>query len=235
MVKVQKYSKEKKKRDTENARAEVKKQKYSLMQNLTFAMREIWRADKKLVVSCFGFAAAMFVIRLTDVYFQKYVVELAVKGFERKLLFMCLGVFLLRELCNHITTITERYRDFIGGSKAINHFSLMLFKKCITTDYENMERCKNNNSLNKATEGARVAGFNTPINLRGSVRHILEFFTYSAILSMLSLWLVPIVAIPALLYFFIERHQMIWIWNMTDNWQRYDRQHSYIKNTGCDL
>ena len=102
MVKVKKYSKEKKKQDTANARAEVKKQKYSLMQNLSFAMREIWRADKLVVISCFGFAAAMFAMRLADTYFQKYVVELAITGFERRLIFMCVGLFLLKTLSNFI-------------------------------------------------------------------------------------------------------------------------------------
>lgn len=235
MVKVKKYSRKKKKEDMANYRAEIKTQKYGIVPNLIFAMREIWRADKLLVISCFGFAASLFAVRLADTYFQKYVVELAVTGFERKLIFMCVGVFLLRELCNHIKTITERYRSFVGSSKAVNHFHTMLLKKCVTTDYENKERCENNNSLNKALEGAGVAGNNTPVNLRGSVRHILEFFTYSAILSMLSIWIVPIVVVPALLYFFTERHKMMWIWNMTDNWQVYDRQLGYIKNTGGDL
>ena len=235
MVEVKKYSIEKKKKDTENARAEVKKQRSSLMQNLSFAMREIWRADKLVVISCFGFAAAMFAMRLADTYFQKYVVELAITGFERRLIFMCVGLFLLKTVSNFIVTVTERYRDFVGSSKAVNHFNLMLLKKCVTTDYENKERCENNNSLNKAMDGMRVAGYHTPVNLRGSVRHILEFFTYSAILSMLSIWLVPIVVVPALLYYFTERHKMMWIWNMTDNWQVYDRQLGYIKNAGGDL
>lgn len=235
MVKVKKYDKEKKKKNREAYRAEIKKQKYGIAQNLRFAMREIWRADKLVVISCFGFAAGAFVMRLADVYFQKYVVELAVSGFEIGLVLMCAGLFALKTFGSFITTVTERYRSFVGSSKAVNHFHLLLLKKCVSTDYENKERCENNNSLNKALDGMRVAGNNTPVNLRGSIRHILEFFTYSAILSVLSIWLVPIVVIPALLYYFTERHKMNWIWNMADNWQVYDRQLGYIKNAGGDL
>lgn len=235
MVKVKKYDREKKKKNREAYRAEIKKQKYGIAQNLRFAMREIWRADKLVVISCFGFAAGAFVMRLADVYFQKYVVELAVSGFEIGLVLMCAGLFALKTFGSFITTVTERYRSFVGSSKAVNHFHLLLLKKCVSTDYENKERCENNNSLNKALDGMRVAGNNTPVNLRGSIRHILEFFTYSAILSVLSIWLVPIVVIPALLYYFTERHKMNWIWNMADNWQVYDRQLGYIKNAGGDL
>lgn len=235
MVKVKKWDKEKKKEDWAKYRAEIKSQKYGIMQNLSFAMREIWRADKLVVISCFGFAAGMFATRLADVYFQKYVVELAVVGFEHRLILICFGLFLIKVLSDFIALISERYRSFVGSSKAVNHFNLLLLKKCVTTDYENKERCENNNSLNKAMDGAEIAGYNTPVNLRGSIRHILEFFTYSAILSVLSIWLVPIVAVPALLYYFTERHKMNWIWNMSDNWQTYDRQLSYIKNTGGDL
>lgn len=235
MVKVKKYDREKKKKNREAYRAEIKKQKYGIAQNLRFAMREIWRADKLVVISCFGFAAGAFVMRLADVYFQKYVVELAVSGFEIGLVLMCAGLFALKTFGSFITTVTERYRSFVGSSKAVNHFHLLLLKKCVSTDYENKERCENNNSLNKALDGMKVAGNNTPVNLRGSIRHILEFFTYSAILSVLSIWLVPIVVIPALLYYFTERHKMNWIWNMADNWQVYDRQLGYIKNAGGDL
>lgn len=235
MVKVKKWDKEKKKKDWANYRAEIKKQKYGIVPNLVFAMKEVWKADKLLVISCFGFAAGMFASRLADVYFQKYVVELAVAGFERRLILMCAGLFLLKTLSDFIAMISERYRNFVGSSKTVNHFNLLLLKKCLTTDYENKERCENNNSLNKAMDGAEVAGYNTPVNLRGSIRHILEFFTYSAILSVLSPWLIPIVVVPALLYYFTERHKMNWIWNMSDNWQLYDRQLGYIKNTGGDL
>lgn len=235
MVKVKKWDKEKKKKDWANYRAEIKKQKYGIVPNLVFTMKEVCKADKFLVISCFGFAAGMFASRLADVYFQKYVVELAIAGFERRLILMCAGLFLLKTLSDFIAMISERYRNFVGSSKTVNHFNLLLLKKCLTTDYENKERCENNNSLNKAMDGAEVAGYNTPVNLRGSIRHILEFFTYSAILSVLSIWLVPIVAVPALLYYFTERHKMNWIWNMSDNWQLYDRQLGYIKNTGGDL
>lgn len=235
MVKVEKWKGEKKKRDLEKAGAEIKKQKYGLGENLAFAMREIWRADKLVVISCFGFAAAMFVQRLCMVYIDKYVVELAVTGFEIGLLLTCAGLFLLKELCDYLSLMAERYRGYVGTSNAHNHFSKLIMKKCVTTDYENKERCENNNSLNQALGGCRVAAYNTPVNLRGSIRHILEFFTYSAILSMLSFWLVPIVAVPAALSYAIERHRMMWIWNMSDRWQVYERQLSYIKNTGGDL
>ncbi|MCM1579079.1 MAG: ABC transporter ATP-binding protein/permease [Ruminococcus sp.] len=235
MVKVQKYSKEKQKADGEKYREEIKKQRYGIRENVAYAMRECYRADKMFVACCFMFAAAMFVHRFCLVYIDKYVVELAVTGFDKGLLITCVGLFLLKEACSYICSRSERYRGYIGTTQARNHFSRLIMKKCITTDYENKERCETNNSLNQALEGSYVAANNTPVNLRGSIRHILEFFTYSAILSMLSPWLIPIVVIPAALGYYINRHKMNWIWNMSDNWQVYDRQLSYIKNTGCDL
>jgi len=213
----------------------AKVQKYGIIPNLAFAMRENYRADKLFVLCSFMFAAAMFVHRLCLVYIDKYVVELAVTGFDKGLLITCAALFLLKEICDYISLWAERYRGYVGNSNAYNHFSQLIMKKCITTDYENKERCENNNSLNQALEGSRVAAYNTPVNLRGSIRHILEFFTYSAILSILSVWLVPIVVVPAALSYAINRHKMMWIWNMSGNWQVYERQLSYIKNTGGDL
>ncbi|MCM1330475.1 MAG: ABC transporter ATP-binding protein/permease [Ruminococcus sp.] len=235
MVKVQKYSKEKKKANGEKYRDEIKKQRYGILPNVAYAMRECYRADKVFVLCCFMFAAAMFAHRLCLVYIDKYVVELAAAGFDKGLLMTCAVLFLLKEVCDYASVWAQRYQGYIGNMKARNHFSRLIMKKCITTDYENKERCETNNSLNQALEGSNVAAYNTPINLRGSIRHILEFFTYSAILSMLSPWLIPIVVVPAALSYYINRHKMNWIWNMSDNWQVYERQLTYIKNTGCDL
>lgn len=52
---------------------------------------------------------------------------------------------------------------------------------------------------------------------------------------MLSPVMLLIVGVPAIASYFIERHKMQWIWNMTDNWQKYVRELNYISDAGSDF
>lgn len=235
MVKVKKYDREKKKKNREAYRAELKKNKYGIIPNLIWAMREIWLGNKATVICCFVFALGMYLCNLSDTYVNKYVVDLVTEGVSTKMILLCVGVIFARLFFREINEMSSTYLSFVGFAKPSLRIKQKLMRKCMTTDYENNENAENADKLNKALEGVRVTVFNTPINLRGSIRHIAEFFTYSAILSTLSIWLVPIVAVPAALCFFVERHKMNWIWNMSDNWQRSERQLNYIRKTAGDV
>lgn len=235
MVKVKKYDKEKKKKNRETYRAELKKNKYGIIPNLIWAMREIWLGNKATVICCFVFALGMYLCNLSGTYVNKYVVDLVTEGVSTKMILLCVGVIFARLFFREINEMSSTYLSFVGFAKPSRRITQKLMRKCMTTDYENNENAENADKLNKALEGVQVTVFNTPINLRGSIRHIAEFFTYSVILSTLSIWLVPIVAVPAALCFFIERHKMNWIWNMSDNWQRSERQLNYIRKTAGDV
>lgn len=235
MVKVKKWNGQKKKDDWAKYRAERKKNKYGIIPNLIFAMKEVWLGNKATVLCCFAFAIGTFFWNLSDTYINKYVVDLAVSGLDRKILLVCLGIILAKFIFCAVSSMSNRYLGNVGFSKPSLRLQRKLMEKCMTTDYENNENAENADKLNKAIEGSHVMIYNTPINIRGSIRHIAEFFTYSAILSMLNIALVPIVAVPAALCFFIERHKMMWIWNMADNWQRSERQLNYIKRAAGDV
>lgn len=235
MVKIAKWDRQKKREQRRKAREEARGQKYGLASNILFIMREIHRSDKKMFFGCFLFALTLYASNLLATYVDKYIVELAVGGFRRGLLIFCAVLLLAQALTAHINERIGSYQGYVGFNSSCNRLVALLIGKNMSTDYENNERCENNDMLNKARGGINVAGYNTPLNIRGSIRHILEFFTYSAILSMLSLWLVPIVAVPAALSYAIGRHKMQWIWNMADNWQVYERRLDYVRDAAGNL
>ncbi|MCM1263344.1 MAG: ABC transporter ATP-binding protein/permease [Butyrivibrio sp.] len=217
------------------ANHDKKRNKYGIMANLIWAMREIWQADKNIVICCFIFAIGLFIRNLSDTYINKYVVELALSGIDKTILLICGAVFLMKFFFGALKEGAHRYMNNSGFAKSDQHIHGLIMEKCMTTDYENNENAENGDKLNKALEGVQVAMYNTPINIRGSIRHIAEFFTYSAILSMLNIWLVPIVAVPAVLCFYVNRHKMSWVWNKADNWQRSERQLNYVKTAAIDV
>ncbi|WP_124100990.1 ABC transporter ATP-binding protein [Ruminococcus sp. Marseille-P6503] len=236
MQKITKRSKKKKKEDREKYRAEIKSRKYGVVQNLTYAMGEIWSIDKKMIFSCFAFAVSYYLARLCATLTDKYVVELAAAGFgSTNLLMICIMLIVGNKVFGSIQNIVGNYQGFIGFNNLYNHFALKLMHKNMTTDYENNEKPGISDRLNKARDSLSVISLNVVINIRGTLRHTLEFFTYSALLTTLDIRVLPVVVLPAVACYNIERHKMKWIWNMQDNWQKYDRQLSYIQNVGGDF
>lgn len=236
MVKVTKWDKQKKKADWGKYRAEIKGMKYGIAQNIRWAMREIYRFDRWMAVTVLLIAFGDYFCNVILTYTDKYVVELAAGGFgQTRLLVICLLLFAGNFLFHFIALAAGNYTGYIGFRKLVDHFYGLLMEKSMDTDYENNERMENNNNLNKAREGVMAATRDMVYNLRVTIRYTLEFFTFSAILSVLDFWLVPIVILPAAAGYFIERHKMLWVWNMADYWQLYERQMEYINGAKKDF
>ena len=236
MVKVTKWSRTKKKADRANYKAEIKALKYGIVNNVMFVMKELFKFDKLMFLCIFLFAFGFYFSNLLSVYISKYVVELAAAGFgDKRLILICLGILVGISISAFIAESAGNYKGFIGFRKFNDHLCGKIMHKSLTTDYENCESSDKADKLNKAVNALWVAAMNTPVNVRGSIRHILEFFTYSAILSVLDIRLVPVIVIPAALGYFCERHKMFWVWNMADFWQKSERRISYIDKISGDF
>lgn len=236
MVKVTKYDRKKKKEDMAKYRAEIKKRKYGIFKNMSYILREVWKIDKLMIFSCLLFAFSYYINRLCLTFTDKYIVELAAAGFgNTTLLLISISLIIGGALCNSLAKMASNYQGFIGFNILYNNFAMKLMRKNMTTDYENNEKPVIGDKLNKARDSIEVLGLNVCMNVRGTIRHTIEFITYSAILTSLDIRILPIVVLPAVANFFIERHKMNWVWNMQDNWQVYQRQLNYINAIGTNF
>ncbi|MGN0553043.1 MAG: ABC transporter ATP-binding protein [Oscillospiraceae bacterium] len=236
MVKVTKWDKKKKKEDWAKYRAEIKSRKYSIIPNLIYMMREIHSIDKLTFFACFVFAFSNYFARLCATFTDKYVVELAGAGFgNTRLLIICIALIAGNRIFGTILNTAGTYQGYIGFNNLYNNFALKVMHKNMTTDYENNEKPKTSDKLNKAVESLNVIGLNIALNVRGTIRHTLEVFTYAALLTFLDIRMLPIIILPAVACYYIERHKMNWIWNMENNWLKYERQLGYIKNESSNF
>lgn len=236
MVKVTKWDKKKKKEDWAKYRAEIKSRKYGIIPNLIYMMREIHSIDKLTFFACFVFAFSNYFARLCATFTDKYVVELAGAGFgNTRLLIICIALIAGNRIFDTILNTAGNYQGYIGFNNLYNHFALKVMHKNMTTDYENNEKPQTSDKLNKAVESLNVIGLNIALNVRGTIRHTLEVFTYAALLTFLDIRMLPIIILPAVACYYIERHKMNWIWNMENNWLKYERQLGYIKNESSNF
>ena len=228
MVKVTKWDRKKKKEDRAKYRAEIKSRKYGIIPNLIYIMREIHGIDKLMFLTCFVFALSNYFARLCATFTDKYVVELAEAGFgNTKLLIICIALIVGNRVFGTLLNTAGNYQGFIGFSNLCNRFLLNVMHKNMTTDYENNEKPQTSDKLNKAIDSLNVIGVNAALNIRGTIRHTLEVFTYAALLTFLDIRMLPIIILPPVACFFIERHKMNWVWNMENNWVKIDRQLNY--------
>lgn len=105
----------------------------------------------------------------------------------------------------------------------------------MSTDYTNNESCKNSNAIQKAWVGSDYISYQTLSTIQYFLSAVLRVAAYGGILSMLSPIMLLIVGVPAIASFYIERHKMMWVWNMSDNWQKYVRELNYISDAGSDF
>lgn len=236
MIKVTKWDRKKKKEDWARYRAEVKSRKYGVVRNMLYIIREIWGIDKMMLFACFLFAACFYMTRLCATFTDKYVVELAATGFgNTALLITCILLIVGHKVFRYIGNMAGNYQGFFGFNNLYHNFAIRVIHKNLTTDYENNEKPEISDRLNKARDSLNVIALNAALNIRGTIRHTLEIFTYSALLTVLDIRMLPIIILPAVACYYIERHKMLWVWNMQDNWQKYDRQLGYVRNVSGDF
>lgn len=86
--------------------------------------------------------------------------------------------------------------------------------------------------MKKAETGSDYITYQMVNTIVEFIRSVIQLVAYCGILSMLNPIMIIIVVIPSIFAYFIERHKMSWVWNMTDNWQKYDRELDYIHYAG---
>ena len=111
----------------------------------------------------------------------------------------------------------------------------ILVKKNVYTDYENNEKTTVNDAMNKANNASYSIAYDTLYNIKNLLGNVFAFFALGGILSFLSPVMILLVAVPSFLSYKLNRRKMMWIWNMADNWQNYDRQISYIFSSAGNL
>ncbi|MDE6748625.1 MAG: ABC transporter ATP-binding protein/permease [Lachnospiraceae bacterium] len=235
-VKIAKYTKEKNKAAWAKYNAERAARKYGLWESLQYVFSQAWTVDKFMVLMVFtGFLfdkgweiAAMF----TD----KYVVELVLGERNRyTLTAIVIGLLIGERILTELSNIAYTYNWWVGSFRFRRHMQSVLVKKNIYTDYENNEKTSVNDALSKAHYASENVAYDTLYNVKALLGNIFAFVALGSILSFLSPVMILLVGVPSFISYKLNRRKMMWIWNMADNWQNYDRQLEYIHSASSNI
>lgn len=236
MIKVTKWDKKKKKEDWDNYHKEQAKIKYKTGENMRYILSELWKSQPFAFVLLFVELLAIVANSLFTTFTGKYVVELALGTSPRaSLAVICLLLITGERISKYIWNEARDYQGYYGDWKFVCHMKRKIIRKNMSTDYENNERSDKSNSLQKAKTGSSYIAAQTISTIQLFLSVVLHVVAYGSILSMLDPVMLLIVGVPAISGYYIERHKMMWIWNMADNWQKYDRELDYIHHAGGDF
>ncbi|MDE6724205.1 MAG: ABC transporter ATP-binding protein/permease, partial [Ruminiclostridium sp.] len=235
-VKIAKYTKEKNKAAWAKFNAERAERKYGLRENIRYIFSQCWKADKKLIVMifiCFLFEKGF---ELTAMFTDKYVVELVLGEQSRlTLALVVIGLLVGGRILTWLRIVASTYNQWVGSLSFRRFMQGILVKKNVYTDYENNEKTTVNDALNKANYASENIAYDILYNVKNLLGNVFAFFALGGILSFLSPLMILLVAVPSYISYKLNRHKMMWIWNMADNWQNYDRQTAYIYAAAGDI
>lgn len=236
-VKIAKYTREKKKSAWEKYDAEQAKIKYKTWENMRYILAELWKSQPFAFVLLFmGNVVAYAANSLFGTFTSKYVVELALGTSARlRLAVICLLLIAGERMTKYIWNEAADYNGYVACYKFLCHMKRKIIHKNMSTDYENNESCNKNDALKKAETGSDYITYQTVNTIHYFLRSVLVVIAYGSILSMLDPVMLLIVGVPSVAGYYIERHKMMWIWNMADNWQKYDRELDYIHSAGSNF
>ena len=235
-VKIAKYTKEKNKAAWAKYNAERAARKYGLWENLRYVFSQAWTADKITVLMIFTGFLFDKGWEITAMFTDKYVVELVLGERSRyTLTAIVIGLLIGGRILAGLSSITSTYNWWVGSFRFRRHMQGILVKKNVYTDYENNEKTSVNDALSKAHYASENVAYDTLYNVRKLLGNIFAFVALGGILSFLSPVMVLLVAVPSFISYKLNRRKMMWIWNMADNWQNYDRQLEYIHSAASDI
>ncbi|MGN0634054.1 MAG: ABC transporter ATP-binding protein [Oscillospiraceae bacterium] len=232
-VKIAKYTKEKRKKVWDNYNKEQAKIKYKTGENMRYILSELWKSQPVMFLLLIVELISAVANSLFGTFTSKYVVELALGTSARtRLAAICLLLIAGERMSKYIWNETTDYQGYVGLYKFLCHMKRKIIRKNMSTDYENNESCDKSDALKKAETGSDYITWKTINTIEYFLMAVLQVIAYGSILSLLDPIMLLIVGVPAIASYYIERHKMKWIWNMADNWQKYDRELDYIHHAG---
>ena len=235
-VKVAKYTKEKNAKAWENYYAEQAALTYSKWENMHYILREAWEHTPNLIYCLIVIIMAQTAENLCEAYTDKYIVALAL-GESARIPLAVISLLLIfgTRFFRFLVCEAGEYGNYMGRFPFVMHLSRNMLQKGMETDYENNESAHTGDLHQKAMSSAEWIAANALTTMQNILKYTLNIFVFSAILSLLSPAMLLIACIPPVLCYAINRHKMMWVWNMADNWQTFERQLIYIQQAGKDI
>ena len=216
----------------------MKKSLYSIPDNILFAIQNVWRTDKSLLIYTFSRIPIIVLLPLITSFLSKQAVALVSNETSPSNLIISILVIVITQhilqFFDNLFSAKIEWRSFGNRFQYIN----LCNKKIMDMDYENIETPEGQQQMQKAlnTVTSNHAGTQQIfLQIVHFFSNILGLFLYSALLFNLNVWIIPILAILTIINYWVNRMHNLWIHKNKDHWVFLDRKLRYIKNKSNDF
>lgn len=209
------------------------KSSLKLFDNILYALKNIWKWDKKFYLFFIPRIPLSVIIPLAAAYFPKILID-SVESHESlsRVIFIIavyFGCLLLANLLN----------DFCGNRLQMREYNLStmyqhaIMMKNMHTDYSNTDTpdiiIKYQHAMNDACSGRCAPEFIWE-SLLGLFISLLGIVTYGSVIAIISPWILVLLFLSAFITYLISRWQRNYIEKNKDNWTNIDRKIEYLQS-----
>lgn len=209
-----------------------KKPRYSAFSNIMYAVGNLWRWDKVLLVFLFVGIPLSVVLPIASNYFTKILIDSvgAQRSIREVTVIICgwFGIMAAANIFNNLRASKLHMRRY----SITLRYQHALCEKYMRTDYINVD---NPDAINKyeLAMGDACSGQCSPEFIMDSLINLLisllGLFTYGSIITLVSPWILALLFLSAFISYMIGRLQTRYIEKNKDRWIGIDRKIGYLQ------
>ena len=204
---------------------------YSLFSNMKFMLGNLFKWNGIQAGFVFLHSPILVAISLTGIYLSREVINAVIYNrTAESILFLIAGLSMVLV----ILAILDKLIFSKISSLMMAHdfqYSNQFIKKCISSDYENMENPEGLNRANKAMQNT-----SSTISVTRQVAHILSsllkniigIVSFGGLLFALSPVIVAVIFLTSIAGFYALKIPVSWGYRNRDNWEKYERKLNYL-------
>ena len=210
-----------------NKKVKKEKRKYSIFQNIGYALGNIWRWDKTYYLAFIPKIPLSIFLPLAVVYFPALLIGLIEQKVTDPAMLINIGVYcVILVTAGLINLFCDAKIKSEEWAFSFNYFN-QLNAKHREMDYENSVNPKVADMLGGSWSGAN-AGENIAFTLNDLMINLLGIFTYGGIIGALNPVIILLVAASSLINYAVLIHVRRYTDKNRDKWTHLDRKNGYL-------
>jgi len=212
-----------------NNKKKKEKQKYSIFQNIGYALGNIWHWDKTYYFAFIPKIPISVFIPLAVVYFPKLLIDLIEQKANDMTMLINIGIYCLILMIAGLINLFCDARIWSKNYVFSFQYQNLVGIKGDTMDYENIENPKISDMRGHTYDGG-MAGENMPKELNGLLINLFGIFTYGSIIGTLNPLILLLLVASTLINYAVLTYVRNYTDKNRDNWVRFDRKNGYLYN-----
>jgi len=217
---------------SDDKKTKMKNPSYTVLENMNFIIRNIWRWDKQLLLLCAFRIPALVLLPLSAIYLPKLVIDKLTAKANPEELIVVIGGFTLIIL---IVNVLERYFEAKIRWRATSYrfkYINMLNIKVMDTDFENIDNPEGQIKLQKASNNVNTNSAGTEAIIKSLVQILANcfgFILYGGIISLLNPLVVILLIVTTAINYLMLRYVRNYEHRNKDNWAPIDKKIDYLQ------